>query len=123
MRRSVRNLGLSAGKDVSAISATKAGPSPYPATSYPKRQRMAEIVQVRAPGLAPLPVPEAAPGPLPSWGSRVCGTALTSCRRLIVTLQTRDELSALDDYQLRDIGLSRDRIRPPLLTALVERRW
>jgi len=100
---------------MSAISNTKTRPSPDPTASYPKGQRMAEIVQVRPPGLAPLPVPEAAHWPLPSWGSRVFGTALTSCRRLILSLQTRHELniSTLNDNQLRDIGLWRDRIRPP----------
>jgi hypothetical protein len=84
---------------------------------------MAEIVPVRPPGLAPLPVPEAAPGPLPSWGSRVFGTALTSCRRLIVTLQIwHDDVGTLDDHLLRDIGLLRDQIQSPLLTVLAERR-
>ena len=122
MRRSTRILGHSAGTYVS-VSASKARPSPDHAATYPKGQRMVEIVQDRRPGLAPLPVPEAVHGPSPSWGSRVFGTALTSCRRLILNLQTRHELSTLGDYQLRDIGLWRDRIRPPSMTVLQERRW
>jgi hypothetical protein len=125
MRRSIRILGDPAGKYVSAISATKARPSPDPAASYPKGQRMAEIVQVRPPGLVPLPVPEAAHGPPPSWSSRVLGAALASCRRLILSLQTR-HVRALDDHLLRDIGLWRDRIQPSLLTVLAARhlrRW
>ena len=126
MRRSSRNLGHSAGIYVSAISATKSTPSPAPAASYPKDQRTAEMVQIRPRGLAPLPVPEAVHGPPPSSGSRVFGTALTKCWRLILSLQTWHEVRWLNDQQLRDIGLWRDRIQPPLLTDLAKRhlwRW
>jgi uncharacterized protein YjiS (DUF1127 family) len=126
VRLSIKILGHSAEKYASAISASKARPSPDPAATYPKDQRTAEMVQIRPRGLAPLPVSEAARGPLPSRASRVFGIALTSCWRLILSLQTRPDLHQLNDYQLRDIGLWRDRIQPPLLTILAERhlwRW
>jgi uncharacterized protein YjiS (DUF1127 family) len=73
-----------------------------------------------------LPVPEAAHGPPPSSGSRVFGTALTKFWRLILSMQTWHEVRRLNDQQLRDIGLWRDRIHPPLLTDLAKRglwRW
>ena len=126
MRGSIRIPGHSAGIFVSAISASKARPSPDPAATYPKGQRTAEIVQNRPRGLAPLPVPEAVHGLPPSSGSRVFGTALTKCWRLILSLQTWHEVRWLNDQQLRDIGLWRDRIQPPLLTDLAKRhlwRW
>ena len=126
MRRSARILGHSAGTYVSVVSASKARPSPDHTATYPKGQRMVEIVQDRPPGLAPLPVPEAVHGPPPSWGSRVFGTALTSCWRLILSLQTWYEVRRLNDQQLRDIGLWRDRIQPSLLTDIAKRhlwRW
>ena len=126
MRRSIRVLGHSAGTYVSATSATTGRSSPDPAASYPNGQGIAEIVHLQPHGPAALPVPEAAQGPPPSWGSRVFGTALTRCWRLILGLQTRHELNRLNDYQLRDIGLWRDRIQPPLLTVLAQRhlwRW
>ena len=102
---------------MSAVSAMKARPSPDAGASYPKGQRMAEIVQIRPGRLAPLPVPEETEGPLPSSRSRVVGAVLASCQRLILSLQVRHDLGALDDHQLRDIGLSRDQIQPPLLTV------
>jgi hypothetical protein len=46
------------------------------------------------------------------------GAVLVSCQRLILSLQLRHDFGALDDHQLRDIGLSRDQIHPPLLTVL-----
>jgi hypothetical protein len=46
------------------------------------------------------------------------GAVLASCQRLILSLQLRHDLGALDDHQLRDIGLSRDQSQPPLLTVL-----
>jgi hypothetical protein len=36
---------------------------------------------------------------------------------VILILQAEHILSALNDQQLRDIGLSRDQIQPPLLTV------
>ena len=126
MRRSGRNLEHSAGIYVSAIFATKSTPSPAPAASYPNDPRTAEMVQIRPRGLAPLPGPEAVHGPPPSSGSRVFGTALTKCWRLILSLQTWHEVRRLNDQQLRDIGLWRDRIQPSLLTDIAKRhlwRW
>ena len=123
MRHSIRILGHSAGNYVNATSATTPRPSPDPAASYPKGRGISEIVQDRPPGLAPLPVPEAAHGPRPSWGSRVFGIALTSCRRLIVTLQIwHDDIGTLDDHLRRDIGLLRDQIQSPLLAGLFANR-
>jgi hypothetical protein len=46
------------------------------------------------------------------------GPVLASSQRLILSLQLRHDLGALDDHQLRDIGLSRDQIHPPLLAVL-----
>ena len=103
-------------------SITTARPTPDPAASYPKGQRMGEMVQIGPRGLAPLPVPEADQGPPPSWGSRVLDAALTSCRSLILSLQARHDPMALDDHLLRDIGLLRDQIQPPLLTGLFANR-
>jgi uncharacterized protein YjiS (DUF1127 family) len=123
MRRSTKILGQSAGKYVRATSATTPRPSPDPAASYRKDQGIAEIVEVQPRGLAALPVPEAAHGRPPSWGSRVFGTALTSCRRLIVTLQIwHDDIGPLDDHLLRDIGLLGDQIQSPLLAGLFANR-
>ena len=53
----------------------------------------------------------------PSWNSDVLAAALAICRRVILILQAEHTLSALNDQQLRDIGLSRDQIQPPLLTV------
>ena len=53
----------------------------------------------------------------PSWNSDVLAAALAICRRVIPILQAEHTLSALNDQQLRDIGLSRDQIQPPLLTV------
>jgi hypothetical protein len=122
MRRSARNLGHSAGNYVSATSTTTPRPSPDPAASYSKGQGIAEIVQVEPRGLAALPVPEAAHGPPPSWGSRALGAVLASCQRLIPSLQGRHGPHALDDHLLRDIGLLRDQIQPPLLAGLFANR-
>jgi uncharacterized protein YjiS (DUF1127 family) len=83
---------------------------------------MAEIVQIRPRGLAPLPVPEETQGPLPSSRGRVLGAVLASVQRLILSLQARHDLCVLDDQQLRDIGLSRDQIQPPLLAVLAGNR-
>ena len=121
MRRSARNLRHSAGNYMSATCATTPRPSSDPAASYAKGQGIAEIVQVEPRGLAPLPVPEAAPGPLP-WGSRAVGTVPASCKRLIPSLRSRDYAHELDDHLLRDVGLLRDQIQPPLLTVLARDR-
>jgi uncharacterized protein YjiS (DUF1127 family) len=114
MRHSIRILGHSAGNCVSATSAATPRLSPDPAANYPKGQGIAEIVRVQPRGLAALPVPEAEHGPTPSWRSRVFDAALTNCRSLILSLQARHDPHALDDHLLRDIGLLRDQIQPPL---------
>ena len=105
-----------------AIFPMKARPGPDRADSYPKGQRLAEIVQIRPRDPPPSPLPEAPRGSLPSWSSRVLAGALGSCRRLMPSLRARHDLGALDDHLLRDIGLSRDQIQPPLLTALTANR-
>ena len=66
--------------------------------------------------------PEAAHGPPPSWGSRALGAVLASCQRLIPSLQARHHPHELDDHLLRDIGLLRDQIQPPLLAGLFANR-
>jgi uncharacterized protein YjiS (DUF1127 family) len=50
------------------------------------------------------------------------GAVQASCQRLILSLQVRHDLGALNDHQLRDIGLSRDQIQPPLLAVLAANR-
>ena len=64
------------------------------------------------------PVPEKTREQLPSWSSDVFGAALASCRHMILGMQAWHALRALNDHQLRDIGLSRKQIQPALLTAL-----
>ena len=123
MRGSAQKLGHSAENYVSAASATTPRPSPDPAASPRKGQGIAEIVQVEPHGLAALPVPEAAHAPSPSWGSRALGTVLATCKRLIPSLQARYYPHELDDQLLRDIGLLRDQIQPPLLARLFTRQW
>jgi uncharacterized protein YjiS (DUF1127 family) len=115
MRRSARNLEHSSGNHMSATCAMTPKPSRDPAAGYAKGQGIAEIVQVESRGLAALPVSEAAHGPPPSWRSRALGAVLARCKRLIPSLQARDYAHELDDHLLRDIGLLRDQIQPPLL--------
>ena len=110
MQRSARNLGHSAGNYVSATCATTPRPSPDAAASYAKDQGIAEIVQVEH-------------RPPSSWSSRALGAVLASCKRLIPSLQARHYPHELDDSLLRDVGLLRDQIRPPLLVRLFTRQW
>ena len=96
-RRSARNLGHSAENYVSAAPAT----TPRPA----------------------LQVPEATRGLPPPWGSRALGAVLATFERLIPSLQARHYAHELDDHLLRDVGLLRDQIQPPLLVRLFTRQW
>ena len=67
--------------------------------------------------------PEAVRGSPPSWGSRALGAVLASCKRLIPSLQARHYPHELDPHLLRDVGLLRDQIQPPLLARLFTRQW
>ena len=118
MRRSARNLGHSAENYVGARFATRPRPSPDRADRHLKAQGIAENVQVERHRLAALPAPEATQAPPSSWGSRALGAVLASCQRLIPSLQARHRPQKLDDHLLRDIGLLRDQIQPPLPTGL-----
>jgi hypothetical protein len=55
------------------------------------------------------------------------GAALANCLRVILDLQAGHALRALNDHQLRDIGLSRNQIQPPLLAVFAanwhRKRW
>ena len=80
---------------------------PYPAADI---VRIGPSSSVRSP-------PAEETEPPPSWSGGVLAAALAKCRRVILILQAEHTLSALNDQQLRDIGLSRDQIQPPLLTV------
>lgn len=107
---------------MSATSTFRVTPGPGPTPVHARPYPAADIIQIRPRDPAPLPVPEETQGPLPSWPSRVLGAVQASCQRLILSLQVRHDLGALDDHQLRDIGLSRDQIQPPLLAVLAANR-
>jgi hypothetical protein len=122
-RRSARNLGHSAENYVSSAPAATPRPCPDPAASHPKGQGIAENVQVEPHGLAALQVPEATQGLPPPWGSRALGAVLATFERLIPSLEAGHYPHELDDHLLRDVGLLRDQIQPPLLVRLFTRQW
>ena len=98
------------------------GSAPVHARPYPG----ANIVQIGPSSSGRSPVAEGTEPP-PSWSGGVLAAALAKCWRVILILQAEHTLSALNDQQLRDIGLSRDQIQPPLLTVFEAdrhlRRW
>ena len=123
-RRSARNLGHSAENCVSTAPVTTPRPSPDLASSHPQGQGIAGNVQVEPHGLAAAwQVPEATQGLPPPWGSRALGAVLATFERLIPSLQARHYPHELDHHLLRDVGLLRDQIQPPLLVRLFTRQW
>ena len=90
------------------------GSVPVHARPYPA----ADIVQIGPSNSVRWPVAEETDELPPSWSSDVLAAALAICRGVMLILQAEHTLSALNDQQLRDIGLSRDQVQPPVLTAL-----
>ena len=90
------------------------GSAPVHAKPYPT----ADIVRIGPSSSVRSSVAEETDQLPPSWNSDVLAAALAICRRVILILQAEHTLSALNDQQLRDIGLSRDQVQPPVLTAL-----
>ena len=107
---------------MSATSTFNMIPGPGPTPAHAKPYRAADIVRIRPHGRARLPVAEATDEPLPSRSRGLLGAALAACRRRILIWQAEHTLRALSDDQLRDIGLSRDQIQPPLLAVLAANR-
>ena len=106
----------------SATATFKATSGPDPTPAHAEAQRAAEIVRSQSHDPVRLPVAEATEEPRPSWSSSILAAALAICRHVILTSQAEHTLRGLSDQQLRDIGLSRDQIQPPLLTVLSANR-
>ena len=94
------------------------GSAPVHAKPYPT----ADIVRIGPSSSVRSSVAEETDQLPPSWSGGVLAAALAKCRRVILILQAEHTLSALNDQQLRDIGLSRDQIQPPLLAVLAGNR-
>jgi len=101
---------------MSATSAFRVTPGRCSAPVHVRPYPAADIVQIGHSSSVRLPVAEEMEQP-PSWSGSVLAAALAKCRRMILILQAEHTLSALNDQQLRDIGLARDQIQPPLLTV------
>jgi len=84
----------------------------------PGSARAVDIAKIRPRGAVLLPVAEETGEPPLLRSNGVLPAAQAICRRLMLRLQAEHALEMLTDHQLRDVGLSRDQIQPPLLAVL-----